>query len=64
MGWERNQDGGWMHRPWWKVLINTPLRLLQYGRSYRWLVYTRSTAVGTPPKVLSYGFGPIAFEDS
>ena len=57
--WRRNPDGSWNHRPWWKVAINTVLRLVQRGRPTNWLVYTRSTVDGEPPAVLGYGFGRI-----
>lgn len=52
-----------MHRPWWKVLINKPLRWLQRGRRWRWVVFTNSTIGGDPPTVLGYGFGPIEHTD-
>jgi hypothetical protein len=49
----------WVHRPWWKVAINTVLRRLQYGRPACWLVYSKTTVDGEPPAVLGYGFGLI-----
>jgi hypothetical protein len=58
MSWERQGDT-WVHRPWWKAIINTALRWLQEGRSPCWLVYTRTTESGDPPSVLGYGFGRI-----
>lgn len=57
MSWVRNADGGWNHRPWWKVAVNTVLRLLQPGIRRKWVVYTRS--VGDPPVAIGYGFGRV-----
>lgn len=52
-----NEDGEWNHCPWWKVVINTPLRWLQRGRRYNLLIYTQ-TAAGSR-EVAGYGFGWI-----
>lgn len=57
--WARAEDGAWMHRPWWKVTINTVLRWLQPGIARKWVIYTRSTMDGDPPEVLGYGFGRV-----
>lgn len=59
MSWQRADDGRWLHRPWWKVAINTVLRALQPRRRWKWVLYTRTTRDGDPPTVLGYGFGRI-----
>ena len=51
--------GRWLHRPWWKVAVNTILRWLQPGIVCKWVVYTRTTIDGDPPRVLGYGFGRV-----
>ena len=60
--WKLTDDGRWIHRPWFKVVINGALRLFQPG-PVKWVIFTRcdQTLPGspTPPKVLGYGFGPI-----
>lgn len=60
--WTR--DGGqWIHRPWWKGVINDVLRWLQPHRAHKLVVYTR-TEGGTdtvPPRVLGYGFGWVTY---
>ncbi len=48
----------WVHRPWWKVAINTVLRAFQ-PQLRKWLVYSVTDDSTTPPTVLGYGFGPI-----
>ena len=55
--WELG-PGGWLHRPWWKVAINTTLRALQRGPK-KWLIYTRCSMDGDPPTVLGYGFARV-----
>ena len=60
MGDWRMTGEGWRHAPWWKVAINTPLRLLQWGRPLVWLVYSRVDMSTHPPTVISYGFGRVA----
>lgn len=47
-------DGRWMHRPWWKVAINTALRAVQRKRSKKLVIATISTQLGSPPRVLGY----------
>ena len=69
-----HHEHGWNHRPWWKVAINTVLRLLQPWVRRKWVIYTRTSqwipvsieggrfsSAGPPdhPKVLGYGFGRI-----
>ena len=51
-------DSGWRHRPWFKVAINTVLRLVQTRRRpARLLVLaTICTDDGEPPRVLGYRF--------
>jgi hypothetical protein len=50
-------DGKWLHRPWWKVAINTVLRLVQPGR-WKFVIFTRSTRTD-PPRAIGYGFGRV-----
>ena len=64
--WVRYDAGwGWAHRPWWKVAINTVLRLVQPGVRRKWVIFTRCEAgreldhAPVPPRVLGYGFGQI-----
>lgn len=52
--WERSGDR-WLHRPWWKVAINSALRWLQPWTARKWVVYTRTTETGNPPRVLAHG---------
>lgn len=59
MTWARTTDGRWLHRPWWKVAINTVLRRLQPGVERKWVVYTVTSVDGDPPVVHGYGFGRI-----
>ena len=63
--WKRLPNGGWNHRPWWKVAINTILRLLQRG-PVKWVIYTETPAIDpadpNPPKVIRYGFGQVRQE--
>ena len=62
MSWLRHEHG-WAHRPWWKVAINTVLRLVQPRVRRKWVVYTRCEggpqSRTAPPTVLGYGFGRI-----
>lgn len=58
-GWWTDDTGGWWHRPWWKVAINTVLRWLQPRARWKWVVYTNSAEEGDPPAVFGYGFGRI-----
>lgn len=57
--------GSWVHRPWWKVAINTALRSLQRGRPSMLLVYTKAHLPCTPddparqPTAIGYGIGWI-----
>lgn len=53
--WVRWPDGGWGHRPWWKVAVNTALRLLQ-PQQLKLVIATRcEEPVGDePPRVLGY----------
>lgn len=51
--WEK-VDGKWLHRPWWKVAVNTVLRRFQRKRSKKLVIATISTIVGEPPRVLGY----------
>ncbi len=56
-----------MHRPWWKVAINTVLRWLQPHTPRKLVVYTRCTdcedGSDSPPRVLGYGFGRVLHVD-
>jgi hypothetical protein len=53
--WARRADGGWAHRPWFKVAINTVLRLLQpRRRPARLLVLATVCDDGDPPRVNGY----------
>lgn len=54
--WRVNTDGSLSHRPRWKVILNTLLRIPQ-RRPIKWVVFTKTT--GSPPVVVGYGFGPI-----
>lgn len=55
-----SSNGQWCHRPWWKVAINTVLRLLQPGKRRKWVIYTVSlTDDNGMPVVLNYGFGRV-----
>ena len=56
--WVRHGDR-WLHRPWFKVLINTVLRWLQPGVSRKFVLYSITTEDGDPPRVLGYGFGRV-----
>lgn len=60
MTWQL-EDGRWLHRPWWKVAINTTLRALQTRQrpARLWVVYTRCDDSTSPPTVLGYGFGRV-----
>jgi hypothetical protein len=58
MSWVRVGDQ-WLHRPWWKVAMNTVLRALQPRAARKWVVYTSTTTDGDPPRVLGYGFGRV-----
>lgn len=53
---------GWRHRPWWKVAINTILRVFQ-PQARKWVVYTVTDPPpddpAHPPRVLGYGFGRV-----
>ena len=40
MRWAQTINGKWLHRPWWKRLINHVLRWLQPRQRWKWLVYT------------------------
>ena len=52
-------DGAWLHRPWWKVAINTVLRAVQPQRR-KWLIYSRCFGGGVePPICVGYGFGRV-----
>lgn len=62
--WHLQPDGRWLHRPWWKVVINTLLRLLQPWTARKFVVYTRSTVEGDPPRELGYGFGRVLHLDN
>lgn len=48
--------GMWMHRPWWKVAINTFLRFFQRrGSGDKWVIATVADARdGTYPQVYGY----------
>jgi len=48
-----NADNEYNHRPWWKVLINTPLRWLQRGHPYNLLICSNCT-LDSPPKLIGY----------
>lgn len=62
MRWERTPDGDWLHRPWWKVAINTVLRAIQ-PRTRAYLIYTKCDDDTEPPTVLGYGFGLIKMKE-
>ena len=47
------------HRPWWKVAINTALRLLQPFVTRKWVIYSVFEISVSPPRLLGYGFGRI-----
>lgn len=64
MTWRKNSHGEWNHAPWWKVAINTPLRALQRGRQYNWLLCTVSEPGSNPPGVLHYRFGWMKMRES
>ena len=54
--------GRWLHRPWWKVAINTVLRAFQpWPRKL--VIYTKCERgpedPDRPPRVLGYGFGLV-----
>ena len=49
-------------RPWWKVVINTMLRLVQPWPR-KWVIYSRISTT-RPPQVLGYGYGRVLHEDS
>lgn len=51
---------GWRHRPWWKVAINTVLRVFQ-PQKRKLVIYTRCAA-GEPPSVVGYGIGLVTHE--
>lgn len=54
MTWVRSADG-WAHRPWWKVAVNTVLRLLQPGLERKLVVATVCEQAGdAPPVVVGY----------
>ena len=44
-----------MHRPWWKVVINTALRIVQPGARRKWLV----ASVFDGDKLIGYTFARI-----
>lgn len=61
MTWVRREDR-WLHRPWWKVAINTVLRAMQRrGPGRKLVIFTRCDVacetVTVPPRVLGYGIG-------
>lgn len=56
--WVHISPGEWRHRPWWKVAINTCLRLVQ-PQSRKWVVFTRTNEQTQPPTALGYGFGRV-----
>lgn len=51
-------EAGWRHRPWWKVAINSFLRLAQFWTENKILLATESEEVigiDCEPIVLGYG---------
>lgn len=62
--WREGERWGWLHRPWWKVAINTALRFVQpRGPGRKLVVFTRVDASGEtparPPRVTGYGIGLV-----
>lgn len=58
---------GWVHRPWWKVAINTVLRMLQPGMRHRWLIVTEvdfDSLVAGKPIVTGYSFSRVEMRDA
>jgi len=55
-----NDLGKWLHRPWWKVAINTVLRAVQPTRpgARPWLVVSicESDRAGERPRCLAFSF--------
>lgn len=66
MNWVKHEHG-YLHRPWWKVVINTALRMAQSGRKHRWLVVTKvdfESLLRGSPVVTGYGFAKVEFKDA
>ena len=62
--WLRLHDGRWLHRPWWKVALNSLLRWLQPKRSRKLVICTRAymdDPSGTP-RVIGYTLAFIAHD--
>jgi hypothetical protein len=57
MSWRRDPETGqWMHRPWFKVALNSALRFVQTRRrpARLFVLATRCADDGNPPAVLGY----------
>lgn len=53
------RNGQWLHRPWWKVAVNTVLRLFQ-PQPYKYVIYTNCIdRENERPIAIGYGFGRI-----
>lgn len=52
------KDGNWVHRPWWKWLINEVLMLAQWGSKRPWLIASKFEISGymRPTKFVGYTF--------
>jgi hypothetical protein len=59
-------EGGWHHRPLWKVAINSVLRLIQKGSRHQWLVVTRVAIAdrSAQPDAIGYGFCKVEMRDA
>lgn len=53
------RNGQWLHRPWWKITVNTVLRLVQ-PQPYKYVIYTNCIdRENERPIAIGYGFGRI-----
>ena len=57
--WVR-EDGHWLHRPWWKVAVNTVLRLVQTPLRRRLVVVSRVEPGPYRPRCVGYGLALVA----
>lgn len=51
-----------VHRPWFKVLVNTVLRLAQPRRARKWVLCSVVEHVGPRPRCQGYEFARVKYE--
>lgn len=59
--WERCGTR-FVHRPWFKVFVNTVLRLAQPRRSRKWVLCSIVEHVGPRPRCMGYEFARVKYE--